>query len=126
MTPTPKGGGFSVQRDNHCCRSLKALPEPLNVSRRVLIPIQDKATRGADVSTDGETLLHPFPTAATVLAGVRGWHRYHSLAGACCLAFEDCTEARPPSILNRLIQASLRLAPLWIYPPWPSGLGSGR
>ena len=47
------------------------------------------------MGADGETLLHPLPTAATVLARVRWWHRYHSLAGACCLAGEDGTEAEP-------------------------------
>src|SRR5215467_14010180 len=97
----------SVQPHGFCHDSLKALPEPLNVSRRVLIPVQDEPTRGADMGTHGEALLHPFPTAATVLAGVGRWHRDDSTAGAYCLAFENGPELGPPRVLDRLVEAGL-------------------
>src|SRR5215467_13221746 len=86
MNPMAKAWGFSVHPRGFCHESLKALPEPLNISRRVLVAIQDEPAVGADVSPHGEPLLHPFPTAATVLAGRRWGNRYHALAGACCLA----------------------------------------
>ena len=54
----------------------------------------------------GEAFLHPFPTAAPVLGCRRWWYGFHSLPGACCLASEDLTEAIPPSVLNRLVEAS--------------------
>jgi hypothetical protein len=60
---------------------------------------------------DGETLLHPFPTATALLGGIRWRHRYHSLAGACCLAGEDYTEAIPPGVVDGLVQARLGAAP---------------
>src|SRR5215469_7788001 len=85
----------------------KALPEPLDVSCRVLVAVQDEPAMGADVRTDGEALLYPFPTAAAVLAGVRWRDRYDSLAGPFCLAGEDCTERIPPSVVDRLIEAGL-------------------
>src|SRR5215467_1526250 len=100
MTPMAEARGFSVQRPSYCWDSLKALPEPLDILCCVLIAVQDEPTRGANMGPHGETLLHPFPTAATLLAGVCRWNRYHSLAGACCLAGEDLTEVVPPSILN--------------------------
>jgi hypothetical protein len=50
----------------------------------------------------GETLLDSCPTAATVLAGVGRWYRYHSLAGACCFAAEDSPELPPASIADAL------------------------
>ncbi len=59
------------------------------------------------MGANGETLLHPFPTAATVLAGVRGWYRDDSTAGACCLAFENGPELGPSRILDRLVEARL-------------------
>ena len=66
----------------------------------------------ADMGTDGETLLDPFPTAATVLGRIRWRDRFHSLAGPFCLAGEDHAEAGPPSVLNRLVEASLCAGPV--------------
>src|SRR5215469_12010242 len=99
--------GFSVLPRGFCHESLKAVPPPLNVSCRVLIAIEDQTTGGTDMGAYGETLLYACPTAATILAGVRGWDGHDSTAGAFCLAFENLAEAIPPSIVDRLVEASL-------------------
>ena len=89
---TPHGlktGGFSVQ-----CRSLrrdspKGPPSPLNVSRRVLVSVENQAAGGADMGAPAQALGHACPTATTILAGVGRWHGYDSTASICCFAFED-------------------------------------
>ena len=53
---------------------------------------------------NGETLLHPFPTATAVLAGVGRWHSDDSAASVCCFAFEDGPELRPAGITDALSQ----------------------
>jgi hypothetical protein len=104
ILPTSDDGGFSVRHGNQCCRSLKALSEPLNVSGRVLIAVHDEPTGGADMGTHREALLHPFPTAATVLAGIGRFYHDNSLPGAFCLESEDSPELRPSSVRDGLGQ----------------------
>src|SRR5712691_4464617 len=87
-TDTPHGlkpDGFSVHRVRQRQDSPQALSAPVNVSGRILIAVHNQPTVGADVGTHAETLVYAFPTAATVLTGVRWIDRFHSLAGACCL-----------------------------------------
>jgi hypothetical protein len=71
----------------------------------------------------GETLLYPFTAATAILTGVRWWHRYYSLAGACCLAGEDLAETVPSSVLERFIQASLGAGSVWQIAALTVGLG---
>src|SRR5215470_10868214 len=95
-----KGGGFSVQRPSHRRDSPKALSAPLDVSGRILIPVEDESAVGADMRADGERFLHALPTAATVLRGIRRIDRFHSLPGACCLESENAEEAAPAGVLD--------------------------
>src|SRR5258707_9512252 len=89
---TPHGlkpDGFSVHRPSQRRDSPKALSAPLDVSGCVLIAVHNQPTVGADMGTHAEALVYAFPTAATVLTGVRWIDRFHSLPGACCLESED-------------------------------------
>ena len=54
------------------------------------------------MGTHGETFLHPFATAAAILAGIGRWHRDNSTPGSCCLGVEDRTELRPAGITDAL------------------------
>ncbi len=49
-----------------------------------------------------QTLGDARPTAATVLAGIGGWHGDNPTPGACCRGFEDGTELRPTRIADAL------------------------
>src|SRR5581483_7827060 len=49
-----------------------------------------------------EALGYARPTAATILAGIGGWHGDDPTPGACCLGFEDGTELRPARITDAL------------------------
>ena len=69
------------------------------------------------MGTHGETLLDAFPTAAAILAGVRGRHGHHSTASVCCFAFEDGPKLRPASIRDALGQVRVldHIADLQIF-----------
>src|SRR5258708_31902276 len=106
-TDTPHGlkpDGFSV----HCPRqrrdSPQALSAPLNVSGRILIAVHHQPTVGADMGPHAETLVDAFPTAATVLTGVRWIDRFHSLAGACCRESEARQEVAPSGVVNAFVE----------------------
>ena len=45
---------------------------------------------------------YAFPTTATVLRGIGGWHRDDLTPGACCLGFEDAAERCPARITDAL------------------------
>src|SRR5260370_18641997 len=98
-----KGGGFSVHCPSQRRDSPKALSAPVNVSRRILIAVHNQPTVGADMGTHAETLLYAFPTAATVLTGVRRIDRFHSLAGACCLESAESHEVAPSGRMNAFV-----------------------
>jgi len=59
----------------------------------------------------GQRLGDPFPTAATVLAGVRWRHKFHSLPGPCCLGSEDRAELMPSGVADTFVEASLTTSP---------------
>ena len=59
-----KGDGFSVRRPSYCRDSPKALPEPLDVSGRVLVAVQDQPTGWCRHGYAWrEFSLHPFAAA---------------------------------------------------------------
>ena len=88
---------FSVHGPSQRWDSPKDLPGPLNVSRRVLVTVQDEPAGGADMGPQGETFLYPLSPATTILAGIGRWHRDDSTASVCCFAFEDGAELPQPA-----------------------------
>ena len=56
------------------------------------------------MGANGETLLHPLPTATAVLAGIGRRHRHHSTASVCCFALENAPKLRPARIIDALGQ----------------------
>src|SRR5260370_2153432 len=111
LTDTPQGlkpYGFSVHRPSHRRDSPKALSAPLNISGRVLIAVHHQSAVGADMGAHAKALLCALTAAATVLARIRRRHRFHSLAGACCLESENGQEVAPSGIVNAFVEARLR------------------
>src|SRR5215469_17634968 len=89
---------------------LTGLPGPQNVLGRVLIAVQDQPAAGADMGPHRQAFGYPLQTAApigqhptAVLRGIRWWHRFHSLPGACCRVREDRQEVAPPGVLDTLV-----------------------
>src|SRR5215469_10304059 len=107
LSPPKSGRFFSVQHGNHCCCSLKGLPNPLNVSSSILIPVQDEPAGDADMGTHGETLLHPFAAATAILRGISGWYRDHPTASVRCFAAQDGPELPPARITDALGEARI-------------------
>ena len=56
----------------------------------------------ADVGTHAQANGRTLATAATVLAGVRGWHGDDSTASVRCFALEDGAERCPARIADAL------------------------
>jgi hypothetical protein len=84
---------------------LAGLPSPFYVSSRILVAVQDETTGEADMGPHGETLLHAFPTPATVLGGIGGWYGDDSTASVCCFADQDGSELCPARVVDRRVEA---------------------
>jgi hypothetical protein len=112
---TPQGlkpHGFSVHPPSHRRESPKALSKPVDVQRCVPIAVHNESTVRADVCANAQTLVDALATSAAVLRGVRWRHRFHSLAGACCLESEDREEGAPSSVLKAFVEASFLRGPV--------------
>jgi len=59
------------------------------------------------MSAHAQRFGHTLPTARTILGGVLGRNRYHSLPGPCCLESEDGTELSPTRITDALGEAAV-------------------
>jgi hypothetical protein len=79
-----------------------ALPEPLYVLGRVMVPMEACPTDRAGMPADGQAFGDQRATARTSLAGECRTDRHHPPTGACCLESEDAQERRPPCIADAL------------------------
>src|SRR5260221_14493595 len=124
-SPCLKARGFSVRPRRHPRESPKGLPGPLNIAGRVLVAVQHQSTGGADVGAHAQTLGHTFPTATTILRGIRRVDHFHSLSGACCLESEQGEEVAPPGVLNRRVEAGFPRGPIMQIAALPVWLRRG-
>src|SRR5260370_696080 len=116
--PGLKPHGFSVHRPHQRRDSPKALSAPLDVSRRVLVAVQNQPAVRTDVGAHRERLVDALPTARTILRGIRRRNRFHSLAGACCLESEYREEVAPSGVLHTFVEAGLAACPVSFLAPF--------
>jgi hypothetical protein len=95
-----EAGGFSVLRRGQRHASLKGLPGPLYVSRRVVVSMQAGSAVRARVPADRQAFVYHNATTRAGLAGGGRRHGYDLLPGACCLESKDGKEHPPTSITD--------------------------